>query len=131
MLQLQKVLQNSMNRSSDEGGIALLAIALALALLSFVSAASLAINLFMEAIKINNAADRVALAAGTLLVSEPQNACPKANKIATLNNVNLEFCELNDDTLVVKVNSNNKYATWLGRWPKIGMSRAGIDYAFD
>lgn len=120
-----------MNRSSDEGGIALLAIALALALLSFVSAASLAINLFMEAIKINNAADRVALAAGTLLVSEPQNACPKANKIATLNNVNLEFCELNDDTLVVKVNSNNKYATWLGRWPKIGMSRAGIDYAFD
>lgn len=120
-----------MNSISDEGGVTVLAIALALALLSFISAASLAINLFAQANKLNNAADRVALAAGTLLVSEPQNVCSKADEIAVLNKVSLGFCELNDDTLVVKVNSDNKYAAWLERWPKIGMSRAGIDYAFD
>lgn len=120
-----------MNCNSDEGGVAVLAIALALALLSFISAASLAINLFTQANHLNNAADRVALAAGTLLVSEPQNACNKANEIAGLNKVTLGFCELNDDTLVVKVNLNNKYATWLERWPTIGMARVGIDYAFD
>ncbi len=120
-----------MNSKCDEGGVAVLAVALALALLSFISAATLAINFFTEANHLNNAADRVALAAGTLLVSEPQNACNKADEIAKLNNLNLGFCELNDDTVVLKVNSNNKYSAWLNRWPKIGMSRAGINYGFD
>ena len=120
-----------MNNSNEEGGVAVLAIALAMTLLSFISAVTLIINLFIQANKLNNAADRVALAAGTLLVSEPQNVCNKANEIAILNKVKLGFCELENDSIVVRLNSNDKYAAWLERWPKIGMSRAGIDYAFD
>ena len=120
-----------MNSNNDEGGIAVLAISLAMALLSFISATSFIINLFIQANKLNNAADRVALAAGTLLVSDPQNACSKAHEIATLNKVKLGFCEYDDESILVRLNSNNKYATWLERWPKIGMSRAGIDYSIE
>jgi hypothetical protein len=50
--------------------------------------------------------------------------------LALSNKVILQSCELKNDSVVIRVISDEAIQPWLDRWPKIGMARAGIDYAF-
>lgn len=117
--------------SNDEGGITVLVVAALLILLSLFSAISFVINGFSTAQRLNNSADRVALAAATKLFNQPNNVCAVANELAERNEVQLDSCEVKDDEVTVRVTSVKDIQKWLDRWRTIGMARAGIDYAYD
>ena len=120
-----------MSINDDSGGIAILVVAFCLGLLALVSAIGVGINAFALANKLNQTADRVALGAAINLISNPENTCREALKLAELNSVLLNLCEIEDDVVTVKVRSASELQRWLNKWPSIGMARAGIDFEFD
>ena len=116
---------------NDDGGVTVLVAAMILGLLSLLGTIGFAINLLITANNLNNSADRIALAAATQLITNTQNACSSAQSIADSDHLSLVSCEINDDEVVVQIRSNSEFQSWLNRWPRIGMARAGIDYVFD
>lgn len=120
-----------MSTKNDEGGVTVLVAAMILGLLSLLGTIGFAINLLITANQLNNSADRIALAAATQLITNTQNACSSAKLVSDSNRVSLVACEVNDDEVLVRVRSNSQFQSWLDRWPRIGMARAGIDYVFD
>ena len=116
---------------NDEGGVTVLVAALILGLLSVLATIGFAINLLITVNHLNNSADRIALAAATQLITNTKNACSSAQSIADSNHLSLVTCEVNDDEVVVQIRSNSEFQSWLDRWPRIGMARAGIDFVFD
>jgi secretion/DNA translocation related TadE-like protein len=120
-----------MNYKNDDGGITLLVIVAMLVLLTLVSFGGFVVNGFMLASKLNNSADRVALAAARHLIDDPDISCQIAAQLAEANEVNLITCEVLDDEVTVKVNSQSAMQNWLDNWENIGLARAGIDYLYE
>lgn len=120
-----------MNFKNDDGGITVLVIAGALTLLMLMSFAGFAINGFLTANRLNQAADRVALAAARQLVDNPESACKVGKELATSNRVNLTLCDVQDDEVTIQVKEDSAMQYWIDRWPNIGSARAGLDYLFD
>ncbi len=118
-----------MNFKNEDGAISILVVALSLGTLCMVTFGGFFINGILTAQKLNNAADRVALGAATKLISNLDEVCEIAFDLALSNKVILQSCELKNDSVVIRVISNEAIQPWLDRWPKIGMARAGIDYA--
>ena len=119
-----------MNFKNEDGAISILVVALSLGTLCMVTFGGFFINGILTAQKLNNAADRVALGAATKLISNLDEVCEIAFDLALSNKVILQSCELKNDSVVIRVISDEAIQPWLDRWPKIGMARAGIDYAF-
>lgn len=120
-----------MNIKNDSGGITVLVLVAILALLTFLSFAGFVVNSYLTANRLNQAADRVALAAARQLIDNPDSACIEGSEIAQSNGVELVICETEDDELTIKVKSDSAIQNWLDRWPNIGMARAGIDYQYE
>ena len=115
----------------DQGSISILVIGIILATLIILAFVGSFINGLTVANKLNNAADRIALGAATNLISNPEIVCDVASDLALRNEVELQYCEINDDEVLLRVRSNEKIQKWLDCWQQIGMARAGIDYAFE
>ncbi len=118
-----------MNFNNENGTISALVVALSLGMLCMVTFGGFFVNGIMTAQKLNNAADRIALGAATKLISNLDEVCEIAFDLALSNKVILHSCELKNDSVVIRVISDEAIQPWLDRWPKIGMARAGIDYA--
>ena len=116
---------------NDQGSISILVVVIIFATLIFLTFIGTLVNGFTVANRLNNAADRIALGAATNLISNPEIVCDTALDLAIRNDVKLQFCEINDDEVVLRVTAGEKIQSWLDRWQQIGMARAGIDYAFD
>ncbi len=116
---------------NDQGSISILVVVIIFATLIVLTFIGTLVNGFTVANGLNNAADRIALGAATNLISNPEIVCDTALDLAIRNDVKLQFCEINDDEVVLRVTAGEKIQSWLDRWQQIGMARAGIDYAFD
>lgn len=116
---------------NDQGSISILVVVIIFATLIVLTFIGTLVNGFTVANRLNNAADRIALGAATNLISNPEIVCDTALDLAIRNEVELQFCEINDDEVVLRVTAGEKIQSWLDRWQQIGMARAGIDYAFD
>jgi secretion/DNA translocation related TadE-like protein len=116
---------------NDQGSISILVVVIIFATLIVLTFIGTLVNGFTVANRLNNAADRIALGAATNLISNPEIVCDTALDLAIRNDVKLQFCEINDDEVVLRVTAGEKIQSWLDRWQQIGMARAGIDYAFD
>ena len=116
---------------NDQGIISILVVVIIFATLIVLTFIGTLVNGFTVANRLNNAADRIALGAATNLISNPEIVCDTALDLAIRNDVKLQFCEINDDEVVLRVTAGEKIQSWLDRWQQIGMARAGIDYAFD
>ena len=117
-----------MNIKNDSGAITVLVLVAITALLTLLSFAGFAVNGYLAANQLNQAADRIALAAARQLIDNPELACTKGSEMAQSNGVELVICETEDDELTIKVKSDSAIQNWLDRWPNVGMARAGIDY---
>lgn len=116
---------------NDQGSLSILVVVIIFATLIVLTFLGTLVNVFTVANRLNNAADRIALGAATNLISNPEIVCDTASDLAIRNEVELQFCEINDDEVVLRVTAGEKIQSWLDRWQQIGMARAGIDYAFD
>lgn len=116
---------------NDQGSISILVVVIIFATLIVLTFIGTLVNGFTVANRLNNAADRIALGAATNLISNPEIVCDTASDLAIRNEVELQFCEINDDEVVLRVTAGEKIQSWLDRWQQIGMARAGIDYALD
>ena len=116
---------------NDQGSISILVVVIIFATLIVLTFIGTLVNGFTVANRLNNAADRIALGAATNLISNPEIVCDTASDLAIRNEVELQFCEINDYEVVLRVTAGEKIQSWLDRWQQIGMARAGIDYAFD
>lgn len=116
---------------NDQGSISILVVVIIFATLIVLTFIGTLVNSFSVANRLNNAADRIALGAATNLISNPEIVCDTALDLAIRNDVKLQFCEINDDEVVLRVAADEKIQSWFDRWQQIGMARAGIDYAFD
>jgi secretion/DNA translocation related TadE-like protein len=116
---------------NDQGSISILVVVIIFVTLIVLTFIGTLVNGFTVANRLNNAADRIALGAATNLISNPEIVCDTASDLAIRNEVELQFCEINDDEVVLRVTAGEKIQSWLDRWQQIGMARAGIDYAFD
>ena len=116
---------------NDQGSISILVVVIIFVTLIVLTFIGTLVNGFTVANRLNNAADRIALGAATNLISNPEIVCDTALDLAIRNDVKLQFCEINDDEVVLRVTAGEKIQSWLDRWQQIGMARAGIDYAFD
>jgi len=115
---------------AEAGSVSVLIVAFCFALLTLLSTGSFVANTFVVANQLNNAADRVALAAAAQLLNNSENVCNIAAQVAHLNNVDLTECQVTAETVTVKVTSNQSVQKFLDRWHSIGMARAGIDFAY-
>ena len=116
---------------NDQGSISILVVVIISVTLIVLTFIGTLVNGFTVANRLNNAADRIALGAATNLISNPEIVCDTASDLAIRNEVELQFCEINDDEVVLRVTAGEKIQSWLDHWQQIGMARAGIDYAFD
>lgn len=115
---------------TEAGSVSVLIVAFCFALLTLLSAGSFVANTFVVANQLNNAADRVALAAAAQLLNNSENVCNIATEVAHLNDVELTECQATAETVTVNVTSNHSVQKFLDRWPSIGMARAGIDFGY-
>lgn len=119
-----------MNFKNDKGSVSILIITLSLIMLTLMPVIGFVSEGWSTANRLNNAADRIALGAATNLITNPEVACDAAMQLATANSVELYSCEVSDSEVLIKVKTIQKIQSWLDRWPRIGMARAGIDYVF-
>lgn len=116
---------------NEQGNISLLVTLISFGVLLVMTVLGVFVNGFLTSSQLNNAADRIALGAATNLISKPENVCDVAMELAANNEVELQFCEVTDDEVLLRVRSDKQIQSWLDRWQQIGMARAGIDYVFD
>lgn len=116
---------------NEQGNISLLVTLISFGVLLVMTVLGVFVNGFLTSSQLNNSADRIALGAATNLISKPENVCDVAMELAANNEVELQFCEVTDDEVLLRVRSDKQIQSWLDRWQQIGMARAGIDYVFD
>lgn len=120
-----------MKQKNDQGSISLLILTISLGLLTLAYSIGFGLSIFNSATKLNNAADRVALAAATTLITNVDLACLTADEMAQKNNVQLITCKVEEDSVTVRVASTERGQFLFDNWNRIGVSRAGIDFAYE
>jgi len=100
-------------RNGDQEGSATIWVMVVSALLGIVAMAAFVMSTgFVAHRKAAAAADLAALAAATLLASEPETACTSAESVARANGAKLLWCQIEENSVLVLVEVNPS-SPWL------------------